>query len=91
MKKTLIILSALVLMLSLVTVAGCGGGEEAAETETAAEAETAVDAVVATHDCDGGCGMTNMTAEQTTEIDGKFYCAGCAKHMQEGSHEGHNH
>lgn len=82
MKKLIIILSALVLMLSLVAVAGCGDN---AATEEAAET------VVATHDCDGGCGMTDMAADKTTEIDGKFYCAGCAKHMQEGSHEGHSH
>ena len=85
MKKMMVILSALALMLALVAFAGCG--DKAAETET----EKADTPVVATHDCDGGCGMKAMPADQTTEIDGKFYCAGCAKHMQEGNHEGHNH
>jgi glucose/arabinose dehydrogenase len=57
----------------------------ATETEAAAPAEG-----VAVHDCAGGCGMTNVPEDQLTEIDGKWYCAGCAKKVQE-SHEGHGH
>ncbi len=80
MKKMMILLSMALLLFSLVAFVGCSDkkAEEAAAT-------------IATHDCDGGCGMTNMPADKTTEIEGKFYCTGCAKHMQEGNHEGHNH
>lgn len=85
MKKMTVLLSALALMLALVAFAGCG--DQPAD-DAAAKADATV---VATHDCDGGCGMTKMPADKTTEIDGKFYCTGCAKHMQEGNHEGHNH
>ncbi len=85
MKKMMILLSALILLLSLVSFTGCGD-------QPADDGATKADATeVATHDCDGGCGMTNMPADKTTEIDGKFYCTGCAKHMQEGDHEGHSH
>jgi len=80
MKKLMILLSALTLLFALVAFTGCGD-------KPADDGE----AVVATHDCEGGCGMTNMPADKTTEIDGKFYCTGCAKHLQEGSHEGHDH
>jgi len=83
MKKMIILLSALVLLVSLVSFTGCG--------DKPADDAKADATVVATHDCDGGCGMTNMPADKTTEIEGKFYCTGCAKHMQEGNHEGHNH
>ncbi len=85
MKKLMILLSAVFLLMSLVAFTGCGGDKAAEETEAIQ---------VATHDCDGGCGMKNMPAGQTTEIDGKFYCAGCAakaKGDEGGSHEGHNH
>ncbi len=81
MKKTMILLSTLFLLLSLVTVTGCGG-DEAQESEAIQ---------VVTHDCEGGCGMTDMPADKTTEIDGKFYCVGCAKHLQSDDHEGHSH
>jgi hypothetical protein len=96
MKKTMIFLSALLLMLSLVAVVGCGSGDTAEETKAEApKAEEAAPTTVALHDCDGGCGMTQMAAAQTTEIDGKFYCAGCAKKVQEAAHEegheGHSH
>ena len=84
MKKIMILLSAMFLLLSLVAFTGCG--DKPADDDAAQDAT-----VVATHDCDGGCGMTDMPADQTTEIDGKFYCAGCAKHIQEGDHEGHTH
>ena len=90
MRKMTILMSAMILLLSLVVITGCGDNattDEATTDEAAKSAET----VVATHDCDGGCGMTDMPADKTTEIEGKFYCAGCAKHMQEDSHEGHSH
>ena len=63
------------------------GEEEAATTETTeAAAET-----VATHDCAGACGMTNVPEDQLTEIDGKWYCAGCAAKAKEEDHSGHDH
>ncbi len=85
MKKMMILLSAVVLLVSLMAFTGCG---EKPADEGAAKADATV---VATHDCEGGCGMTDMPADKTTEIDGKFYCTGCAKHMQEENHEGHDH
>jgi hypothetical protein len=77
MKKNLILSGLLILLVSLVAVAGCGD-KDAATDETAKEA--AADAVVL-HDCEGDCGMTQMAAEHTKEIDGHFYCTGCAKKM----------
>lgn len=91
MKKLMLLLTATFLLLSLVAFTGCG--DRPAE-DAAKDAEAPV---VATHDCDGGCGMKAMAADQTTEVDGKFYCAGCAAKAKgdhpEGhdSHEGHNH
>ncbi len=76
----MILLSALFLLMSLVAITGCGGDDATTEGE----------AVVATHDCDGGCGMKDMPADKTTEVDGKFYCAGCVP-KDDGGHEGHNH
>lgn len=67
--------------------------EEAATTETVPEtaaetaAETATEAVteiVAAHDCAGGCGMHAVPEDQMTEIEGKWYCAGCAKKAASG-------
>jgi len=88
MKKLMLLLTAAFLLLSLVAFTGCGDkpAEDAAKDTDAPQ--------VATHDCDGGCGMKAMTAEQTTEVEGKFYCAGCAakaKGDHAGGHEGHNH
>lgn len=100
MNKRLILGASLVSLLAIfLFVAGCGDGgndtaseaesaapaEEAAATETAAETatETATE-TVAMHDCAGGCGMTAMPEDQMTEIEGKFYCAGCAKKMESG-------
>ena len=99
-------LAVAVVALAALAVTGCGSKEaqEAqapqetqaapATTETApaaAEAEAATPAEgVAVHDCAGGCGMTNVAEDQLTEIDGQWYCAGCAKKAQE-SHEGHGH
>ncbi len=84
MKRNLILSGLLILMVSLVAFAGCGE-KDAEKVEAAAE-------VAVTHDCAGGCGMTKMPADKTTEVDGKFYCAGCAKKAEAGdSHEGHSH
>jgi len=33
------------------------------------------------HDCDGGCGMKDVPANQLTEVNGKYYCQGCLKKM----------
>lgn len=91
MTKKTILATALVALLTLVPLlAGCGGGgeeESAAPAEKAASAET-----VATHDCAGDCGMTNAPEDQMTEIDGKWYCTGCAaKLTEEEDHSGHDH
>jgi len=87
MKKNLILSGLLILLVSLFAVAGCG--DKDAGTDDAAKA---ADAVVL-HDCEGDCGMTQMAAEHTKEIDGHFYCTGCALKMEdekkkkaEGSH-----
>lgn len=82
------------LLAVLFMAAGCGGDTaeeqaapaESAATETAAEAAT----TVATHDCDGGCGMTDVPVDKMTEIDGKFYCAGCAKKAEAKSDHPHD-
>ena len=84
-----------ILIAALFLLAGCGGGddaattaEEAAPATEAAPAETApaeAEAVAAVHDCAGGCGMKAMPEDKMTEVDGKFYCAGCAKKAQEAA------
>nr|MEE4266664.1 hypothetical protein [Candidatus Krumholzibacteria bacterium] len=84
MKKILVLMGLLALLLA----AGCGGGDETAADKVEAAAE---DAQVATHDCDGGCGMKAVPVDQLTEKDGKFYCAGCLKKVEEEDHSGHNH
>jgi hypothetical protein len=94
---------ALLLLLSLALLAGCGGGSDSnqAEAEKAAEAPAAeaapatetpaAETELAAHDCDGGCGMKDVPMANLTEVDGKYYCAGCAKHAKEDDHSGHNH
>ncbi len=88
MKKLMILMATVFLLGAVVVLTGCGGdgGGEAAKEEAT---------TVAAHDCDGGCGMKAMPADQTVEVDGKFYCKGCAakakEHDHEGDHEGHNH
>jgi len=52
-----------------------------AETTGTAADTTAHASTAAVHDCAGGCGMTNVPEDQLTLIDGKWYCAGCAKKM----------
>lgn len=83
MKKKILLTGLFILLVSLVAVAGCGdqdaGTEESAKT-------------IVNHDCEGDCGMTNMKPEHTKEIDGKFYCTGCAKKLADSDeHKGHNH
>lgn len=80
------------LLCALPLLAGCGGGEENAEpAEAAAEAVEAV----ATHDCAGGCGMKAVAEDQMKEVDGEFYCAGCAAKLEteetSEDHSGHGH
>jgi len=91
MNKRLILGASLITLLAFsLLIAGCGGGGEdtAAEAESAAPAEEAAPAAetatetVAVHDCAGGCGMKAVPEDKMTEIDGKFYCAGCAKKVQ---------
>lgn len=91
-KEHLLTLAACVLLLG---IAACGGGEEKPTAEQPA-AESATQ-VAETHDCDGGCGMTEVPMDKLTEINGKYYCAGCAAKAKEEagedgeSHEGHDH
>ncbi len=98
MNKRLILGASLITLLAFsLLIAGCGGGEDtAAEAESAAPvkeaapaAETAAETAtesVAVHDCAGGCGMKAVPEDKMTEIDGKFYCAGCAKKAQAEGH-----
>jgi len=71
--------------------------ETPAESTVETPAESTVEtpaAEVAVHDCDGGCGMTNVPVDKMTEVDGKFYCAGCAAKLEGGEeedHSGHDH
>jgi hypothetical protein len=74
----------------LLVLVGCNAEKkEAASTpavETTTEAAPAATdhpaaagtEVAATHDCAGVCGMTNVPTDHMTEINGKFYCGGCA-------------
>ncbi len=84
----LVVVSGLLLLL-----VGCNGGDKEAANPPVEESAQ----VSETHDCDGGCGMTNMPALKTTEIDGKYYCAGCAAKLkakadeEKSGHEGHGH
>jgi len=56
----------------------------------------AAEPVAARHDCAGGCGMMDWPEDQMTEIDGQWFCKGCAATMEgdtpdHDDHEGHNH
>ncbi len=79
----------------LLAVIGCSSGDQEAANPPAADSATKV---AETHDCDGGCGMTAVPADQMTEVGGKYYCGGCvikakeeAGEKAEDSHEGHSH
>lgn len=56
----------------------------------AAAAPAAGEQAAAVHDCAGGCGMTAVPEDQLTEIEGQWYCAGCARKAGE-DHTGHGH
>ncbi len=96
MKKGNLLLMAVAMGL-LLLLAGCGEGDDGAETKTTAGEAT----VAETHDCEGACGMTAVPADKLTEVDGKFYCAGCAGKAKaeaageskeaEDEHKGHSH
>lgn len=77
-----------ILLCSMFLLAGCSGGDDAATTaeemtpatDTAPAAEAApaeAEAVAAVHDCDGGCGMKAQPEATMTEVEGKWFCAGC--------------
>jgi len=65
--------------------AGTGGtdagqaGEAALPQTTGGRAIKDAREVTARHDCDGGCGLTNLPLSQLTEIDGKYYCPVCVE------------
>lgn len=98
MKKTNLLMMGLAILLVL-AVAACGGDKKAevpAAQETAVPAETApatdtgtATEVASVHDCDGACGMKNVAMDHLTEIDGKYYCAGCATKAKSAAAEGH--
>lgn len=62
--------------------------EQAAPAAVPAADSTAATAtdVAAAHDCAGGCGMTAVPEAEMTEIDGKWYCAGCARGLKKDAH-----
>ncbi|MCP4291353.1 MAG: hypothetical protein GY780_05905 [bacterium] len=72
-------------MMTLVFVVGCGGEGKSDQKETTEETQ------VVLHDCEGCCGATQMPMDKLTEIDGKFYCAGCINSAKTGDHTGHDH
>jgi len=87
MKRLVSVVSMLVLVCALATVVGCGDSSDKS-------ADTGNEAAAKVHDCAGGCGMKDVAADQMTEVDGKHYCAGCAKEAKEakeGDHSGHGH
>ena len=87
LKKSFVVLAAAVFALGLVVGCGGGGEDEAATAEKADAAAT----VVAVHDCDGACGMKDVPVDKMTVVDGKYYCAGCAKKAEGEDHSGHDH
>ncbi len=85
MNKRLILGASLITLLSFgLLIAGCGSGDDtASQAESSAPVEKADQAeTVAAHDCAGECGMKAVPEDQMTEVDGKWYCAGCAKKAQ---------
>ena len=95
MRKGNLVLLAAMLGLMLVVI-GCGDGQETSADSAVTQSDQQV---AETHDCDGGCGMTAVPMSKLTEIDSKFYCAGCvAKAKAEAEaeettdeHKGHSH
>ncbi len=82
--RTLLLTALCALVLAL---GACGGGgDDATQADKAADTP----AVAATHDCDGACGMTAVPEAQLTQVDGKWYCAGCVEKAK-AEHEGHDH
>ena len=51
--------------------------------------DQAAQEAVVVHDCAGPCGMVEVPEDQLVEIDGKWYCQGCAKNVQQD--EDHDH
>lgn len=47
--------------------------------------------VTARHDCAGGCGMKDWPEDQMTQIEGQWYCKGCAANLEQGTDEPHDH
>lgn len=97
-KRKILALFAVALLTLVPLVAGCGGDDaqtkdtpaaEQAIPEQNAEPAATPTETAAVHDCDGGCGMKDVPVDQLTEIDGKFYCAGCAKKMKGDDQSGH--
>lgn len=84
MKKSVAVLSLMAFVLLLTLVVGCGQ-----KSDSASEADSA--AKITAHDCDGGCGMKDVPVDQLTEIDGKYYCAGCKDKVEKDDHAGHGH
>ncbi|MFO7608020.1 MAG: hypothetical protein R6X35_02305 [Candidatus Krumholzibacteriia bacterium] len=105
-RRFLIMMFVLTCLAGALLLAGCGDGEAEQAEQAAppsgqpagTAAQPAVEhsnehpaaTAVATHDCDGGCGMTAVPEDQMTEIHGQWYCGGGAKRAQE-DHAGHDH
>lgn len=91
--KNLTILA--ILLTALFLLAGCGGGDDATtqaeEAAPATEAAPAAAEAVATHDCDGMCGMKDVPEDQLTEIEGKYFCAGCVEKAKAATKEAAGH
>lgn len=85
------------LLLALAAMLGCGGGggDEAQQAQQSEQAQPAAE--VATHDCEGDCGMKDVPMDKLTQVDGKYLCAGCVKKAEaqkkadEHSGGGHSH
>ena len=89
----------IILLCSLFLLAGCSGGDDAATTaeeaapaaETTPATEAAPTETVATHDCDGACGMKDVPEDKLTEVGGKFFCSGCVGKAEEAAKEAVGH
>ncbi len=85
--------------------AGCDAELDASQAKMVGDAmycaacaqKKANEEVIARHDCEGGCGMTDWPEDKMSQIDGKWYCKGCADKMQDDhghdhdDHDGHDH